>query len=1053
MKSIISYFIKFPLAVNLVMVLIFVFGLVSLSGIQRNFFPNFPNYNIYVDVLYPGASPEEIEEGATLKIEEEVKGISNMERVTSVSSENSGKVTIEMERGTDMDKALTDVKNAVEKIASFPTGVESVVAYKHDNVNFAVNFTVTPKGDQSVSLKYLKQEAQKMEHDLLKIQGISKVDLAGYPEEEIGVLLDEEAMEAYNLTFQEVSMAVSAANLIMTGGTIKDGEEEFFIRMRNKSYESMGLEDIVVRHTAAGGVIRLSDVATIKDQWEDTPSKVMYNGKPAFLVIINTTFEEDVVQASDIVKEYIADYNARQDVLEAALNKDMSIILQQRIDLLVDNGLMGIILVLIFLSLFLNPRIAFWVAVGIPFSMMGMFILIPATSVTINMMSLFAMILVLGILVDDAIVVAENIYRHWQMGKPPVKAAIDGTLEVSPAVVSGVITTMLAFSAFMFVDATMGDMFSEVAIIVISILFVSLIEGLIILPAHVAHSKALKQGEKTAWQKYMGWAERGLLKFRDKVYVPIFRKSIEYKSVTFAIFTAMFIISIGMVANRIVGSTFFPEVEGDDFTIELTMPRGMEEAVTQQYLDKIMHAIWEVNDELRDAQPGQQDMVQDVFQRFLSSGSQASMQITLLDAEQRNGAASDVIQRIRDKVGDIPGAEGLTYESFSPFGKAVAISLVGDDNEVLQQAKEDLKIGLRAMPELTDISDITPIGNREFEIELKEKAHYLGVTVQEVISQIRDGFFGREAQRLQRGKDEVKVWVKYPEENRRDLGQLEDMKIRLADGSAYPLSELATIKMVNGVANIRHLEYDREVQLQANQVDPKASLPDIMKKMQKEVLQPILAKYPGVTADFDGQQREMVKTVNSIKFVLPIVLVLMFAMVVLTLRSVSQSVLVYAMIPLAFIGVVFGHWFHGFSVSMMSGMGMIALVGVMINDGLVLINAMNINLKEGMPYKEALIEAGISRFRPIILTTLTTVVGMAPMVFETSLQAQFLIPVALSLAYGMILATTTTLLLLPAMLLVVNQLKVKIASLREGRTVSNEEVESAIKEMEYEYED
>ncbi|GJM60712.1 acriflavin resistance protein [Persicobacter diffluens] len=1041
------------MAVNLVMVLIFVFGLVSLSGIQRNFFPNFPNYNIYVDVLYPGASPEEIEEGATLKIEEEVKGISNMERVTSVSSENSGKVTIEMERGTDMDKALTDVKNAVEKIASFPTGVESVVAYKHDNVNFAVNFTVTPKGDQSVSLKYLKQEAQKMEHDLLKIQGISKVDLAGYPEEEIGVLLDEEAMEAYNLTFQEVSMAVSAANLIMTGGTIKDGEEEFFIRMRNKSYESMGLEDIVVRHTAAGGVIRLSDVATIKDQWEDTPSKVMYNGKPAFLVIINTTFEEDVVQASDIVKEYIADYNARQDVLEAALNKDMSIILQQRIDLLVDNGLMGIILVLIFLSLFLNPRIAFWVAVGIPFSMMGMFILIPATSVTINMMSLFAMILVLGILVDDAIVVAENIYRHWQMGKPPVKAAIDGTLEVSPAVVSGVITTMLAFSAFMFVDATMGDMFSEVAIIVISILFVSLIEGLIILPAHVAHSKALKQGEKTAWQKYMGWAERGLLKFRDKVYVPIFRKSIEYKSVTFAIFTAMFIISIGMVANRIVGSTFFPEVEGDDFTIELTMPRGMEEAVTQQYLDKIMHAIWEVNDELRDAQPGQQDMVQDVFQRFLSSGSQASMQITLLDAEQRNGAASDVIQRIRDKVGDIPGAEGLTYESFSPFGKAVAISLVGDDNEVLQQAKEDLKIGLRAMPELTDISDITPIGNREFEIELKEKAHYLGVTVQEVISQIRDGFFGREAQRLQRGKDEVKVWVKYPEENRRDLGQLEDMKIRLADGSAYPLSELATIKMVNGVANIRHLEYDREVQLQANQVDPKASLPDIMKKMQKEVLQPILAKYPGVTADFDGQQREMVKTVNSIKFVLPIVLVLMFAMVVLTLRSVSQSVLVYAMIPLAFIGVVFGHWFHGFSVSMMSGMGMIALVGVMINDGLVLINAMNINLKEGMPYKEALIEAGISRFRPIILTTLTTVVGMAPMVFETSLQAQFLIPVALSLAYGMILATTTTLLLLPAMLLVVNQLKVKIASLREGRTVSNEEVESAIKEMEYEYED
>ncbi|BDC98115.1 efflux RND transporter permease subunit [Persicobacter psychrovividus] len=1054
MKKLISYFIKFPLAVNLVMVLTFLFGMFALSTIQRNFFPNFPTRNVYVDILYPGASPEEIEEGAILKIEEEIKGISNMERITSISRENMGTVTIEMETGTDMDKALTDVKNAVEKIASFPKDVESVVSYKHDDTNFAINFVVFPKGQENVPLATLKSEAQKMERDLLRMDGISKVTLGGYPEEEIGVFLNEPAMEAYNLTFQEVAMAVTAANLVMTGGSIKDGEEEFFIRMRNKEYNSQGLENIVVRKTDAGGVIRLKDVAQIKDQWEDSPSRVLYNGKEAFLVVINTTFEEDIVGASETVKNYLDEYNASQHLLQGEINKDMSVILQQRIDLLVDNGVVGIVLVLIFLSLFLNPRIAFWVAVGIPFSIMGMFIILPATTVTINMMSLFALILVLGILVDDAIVVAENIYRHWQMGKTPVRAAVEGTFEVMPAVISGVITTMLAFSSFVFLDGRMGEMFSEVAVIVISILFVSLIEGLIILPAHMAHSKALKKGEKVSkWQKHMSWAETGMIKIRDRYYAPLLRASIQYKAITFATFTAMFIISVTLVATKWVPSTFFPEVEGDDFTINLTMPTGTDEQITQNALDKINAAIWQVNEEMRADQPQEQNIIKTVFQQFNGAGNDASISITLLDAAIRNGSGSEVITKIRQQVGEIPGAETLTYESFSPFGKAVMISLVGENNDDLQEAKEILKRELNKMPELTDISDITPVGNRELEIELSEKAYLLGVTEQEVIGQVRDAFFGREAQRLQRGKDEVKVWVKYPENSRADFSQLEQIKIRLADGSAYPLSSLATIKVVNGVSSIRHLSYDREVQIQANQTDPKASLPDILKKVDQQILKPLFAKYPGISADYDGQKRETEKMAKSAKYVMPIILLAMLSLVILTLRSVSQSLLVYAMIPLSFVGVVLGHWVHGFAISMMSGMGMIALVGVMINDGLVLINALNINLKEGMGYEEALYEAGISRFRPIILTTLTTVVGMAPMVFETSLQAQFLIPVALSLAYGMIMATTTTLLLLPSMLLIVNKLKVKVSSIKKGRPVTNEEVENAIKEMEYEYEE
>ncbi|BDD06627.1 efflux RND transporter permease subunit [Aureibacter tunicatorum] len=1054
MKNIISYFIKFPLAVNIVMVMVALFGIIGLSRVQRNFFPSVPTRNVYVDILYPGASPEEVEEGAILKIEEEVKGISNMDRITSVSMENSGTVTIEMLKGADMDEALDDVKNAVDRIASFPIDVESVVTYKHDDINFAINFAITAREGKPVDLKVLKETAQQVERDILKMDGISKVELNGYPEEEIAVLLNEDALEAFDLTFSEVAKAVSSTNLVMTGGSIKDGEEEFFIRVRNKNYQGSGLENIVIRNTDNGGVIRLKDVAEIKDQWEDSPSKVLFNGSQAVIVNINTTFDEDIVNASDQIKAYLEKFNSNQPLLYAEVNRDTSVTLNQRIDLLSDNGLMGMVLVMIFLSLFLNPRVAFWVAIGVPFSMLGMLVVLPMTTVTINMMSLFGLILVLGILVDDAIVVAENIYRHFKMGKTPVKSAVDGTMEVLPAVISGVLTTMLAFSAFYFLDGKMGDMFAEISVIVIIILLVSLIEGLIILPSHLAHSKALKdRNEQSKWKKYMSWAEDSLLWTRDNIYVPLFKKAIEFKTVTISVFISLMILAFGFVSSRMVESTFFPSVDGDNFTVTLTMPSGTEEQVTQQALDIIHEAIWEVNEEMKPMQPENKNIISQSFQRFMNSGNKAMIEVTLLDAEVRNGGTEETISRIRKKVGDIAGAETLTYEGFNPFGKSLIISLLGDDNDVLQNAKEDLKKGMRNMPELTDISDNTPVGNREIEIELKEKTHHLGVTIQDVISQVREAFFGNEAQRLQRGKDEVKVWVKYNDDNRKSIGDLEDMKIRLSDGSAYPLSELAYLRMVDGVSSIQHLDFEKEVQLEANQTDPNSSLPFILGKLEKEVLEPLYEKYPGVRASYDGQKREQEKVAKSAKVVIPVVLLLMFTIVVFTLRSVSQAILVYAMIPFSFIGIVFGHWFHGMSMSLMSFMGMIALVGVMINDGLVLINALNINLKSGKNYYDALVEAATSRYRPIILTTLTTVVGMAPMVLETSLQAQFLIPVALSLAYGMVIATLCTLFLLPVMLMIVNRMKVIWKSFKEGRQASAEEVESAIKEMEYEYEE
>lgn len=1049
MKNIIAYFMKFPLAVNLIMIMVALFGVISLLNTQKNFFPNIPQRYIYVDIVYPGASPEEVEEGAILKIEENVKGLEGMERITSVSRENSGTVTIEMLKGTDMDEALIKVKNEVERIASFPVGIESVVTYKHDDVNFSINYVITANTGKNVSLEQLKNTAREMEHDLLRMDGISKITIGGYPNEEIAILLKEDALEAYDITFSEIASAVKNTNMLLTGGSIKDGEEEFFIRVRNRAYYSDGLEDIVIRNTPKGGIIRLKDVATIKDQWADAPAEVLFNGQQGVVITIQNTFSEDIVKATDAVKKYINEFNETQDLLTATVIRDQSDLLDQRIDLLTKNGIIGIVLVLLFLSLFLNPRIAFWVAVGIPFSMLGMFILIPNTGVTINMLSLFGLILVLGILVDDAIVVAENIYRHWQKGKSPIRAAVDGTLEVTPAVLSGIITTMMAFSAFIFLDGRMGDMFKEISIVVIAILFVSLIEGLIILPAHVAHSKALKKDHKSQWMKYMGWAERGLLQVRDITYLPAIKLAMKYKTITLSIFIAMFIISLGMVSARWVGVTFFPQVDGDNITISLSMPSGTDEAVTQVQLDKINKAIWEVNDDMKPLQPENANIIKQTFQQFQGNGNNATIQVTLLDGESRNSSTDDVTVRLREKVGDIPGAEALLFEGFNPFGKALVISLLGDDNDELRAAKEEFKHALNKMPEVTDVSDRSPVGYREIEITLKDKAHHLGLSLQSVIGQVRQAFWGNEAQRLQRGKDEVKVWVKYSEDNRRNIGQLENMKIRLGNGTAYPLSELVTLKLVNGFSSIQHLDFDREVQIEANQADPTSSLPDLIKKMEKEILQPIYKKYPGVKANYDGQKRESGKVMSSAIRVLPIILLLMFCVVILTLRSVTQSILVYMMIPLSFVGVVFGHLIHGMSLSLMSFMGIIALIGVMINDSLILINALNINLKEGMKYDKALLEAAISRFRPILLTTLTTIAGMAPMLLETSMQARFLIPMAISVSYGMAMATTTTLVLLPVMLLIANSAKVKWQQFAYDRTVSREEIEPAIKEIKY----
>jgi len=552
------------------MIVIIVFGLFSYFKLKSSFFPVIPPRNINVQLVYPGSSPEEIEEGVVVKIEEKLKGVSGVERITSSSQENTATINVEVERGYKTSVALEDVKNAVNAINSFPDGLETPIVILRENINETVSFSLNGSG---VDRQTLKVEARKVEKELLRFDGISKVDLSGFPDEEIEIALNEEAMRAFELSFDMVSAAVRSANIDVTGGTIKTEDEEVLIRVRNKGYYATELEQIAIKSGSGGQIIRLKDIAKITDKWADNPNKTVINKELGVEVKVSSTDDQNLMDNAAIVRQYIKDYNEKSQHIKATLISDRSVNLNERRDLLVKNGGMGMILVLILLALFLNIRIAFWVAVGIPISFFGMIILAMYYGVTINVISLFGMIIVLGILVDDAIVIAENIYHHYEMGKSAIRAAIDGTLEVITAVLSAVFTTMIAFSFFFMVDGRPGDFFSELSFVVIATLAISLIEALIILPAHVAHSKALhtKAKDKSKLEKA---TDKIMYFMRDKLYAPVLRAALKYKLVV--VVSAIMLLGITGAAFKggKIRATFFPFIERDNIAIALSMPSG-----------------------------------------------------------------------------------------------------------------------------------------------------------------------------------------------------------------------------------------------------------------------------------------------------------------------------------------------------------------------------------------------------------------------------------------------------------------------------------------------
>ncbi len=1026
MKKIVTLFVKYPFYANMMIALIILAGTFSLLNMKKSFFPEFSTRNIFVRVTYPGASPKEMEEGITVRIEEAIRGIAGIKEINSTSSENFSNVQIEITGEYGIDETLTEVKNAVDGISSMPVDAEKPIVFKQRAATFAMFLGIS--GD--VDLLTLKKYADEIEYDLYGSGIMSQITVGGYPSLELSVEVPEENLRRYNLTFDEIERAISLNNRDISGGQIKSMDEEILIRLRSRSVKPEDIESIILRASEDGSYLKIGDVAKVYLQFADVASHSTMNGKTAIFFNINKLPEEDLKAIKDFCHQYVDDFNEKHSDVELYVTYDFFKMLGGRLMLLYKNGGIGLLLILIMLGLFLSFRLSLWVAFGIPFSFLSMFILAAQFGVTINMVSLFGMILVVGILVDDGIVIAENIYSHFEKGKSPKRAAIDGTMEVLPAVFTSVTTTIVAFMPLLLITSGNMQFLYEMAFVVVFSLLFSLFEAFFILPAHLGSKHILrsKQRANTGF-KIRGKLDQMLSFMREKLYGKTLAFVIKWKYVVVVIPIALILITAGLVGGGLIKTTIFPSIPFDQFTVDISFKPGSGEKNTLEKLTKIDEAIWAVNEDLMREK---NDTLNFVDFTFVSTGNAFNGQetgshagnifILLRDLENTGVSSYEIVDRVRKKAGEIPEAEKFTIAGRNTFGTPVSISLLGKDLEQLDKAKVELMAGMKNIVALNNITDNNAAGKQEVRLKLKPKAYFLGLTEMSLTNQVRQGFFGGQAQRLQQGKDELRVWVRFPKSDRLTLGQMENMKIRTAFGE-YPLSELAEYDIERGPVNIRRFNGSREVRVNADMVDPLEPIPPILEEIRNNILPPILAKYSAVNAEFQGQQRRGDEAMSDLIKNFSIAFIVMIFIIMLHFKSATQGIIVLMMIPLAWLGAVWGHGVEGLPVSMLSAWGMVALSGVIINDAVVFLSKYNSLLLEGFKVKEAVFKAGIARFRAIVLTTLTTTVGLYPIILETSFQAQFLKPMAVALAYGVFVGTAFILIFFPVIILVLNDFK------------------------------
>ena len=1052
-KNLVEYFVKFPILANILIALTLIGGIVSIANTKKSFFPTRSDRDINITVTYPGASPEEMEEGVTLKIEEAVNSIAGIDEIISTSSENSASITLVTFDNFDIDDVYTEVKNAVDGINSFPAGAEKPIVFKQKQRSTAQWLGLT--GD--VDLKTLKRFAEEIEDDLLAMEAISQVNVSGFPALEVSIEVSEQDLLRYNLTFDQVANAVRQNNQDISAGSVKSSKEEILIRSKAKETEASDISNIVVRSNSDGSDVLLKDIAVIKEQFADVPSKALLTGKEAVFIEVRKLETEDLEEISVAVNEYVEDFNARTNEVELHMTWDFMSMLNQRLDLLTNNGIVGLLLVLISLGLFLSLRLSFWVAWGIPSSFLGMFILGTFVGLTINMISLFGMILVIGILVDDGIVIAENIYSHFEKHGNPIKAAVNGTIEVLPAVFTSVTTTIVAFTPLLLLTGGF-EFLRDMAFVVCFSLGFSLLEAFFVLPAHLASKSVLKVKKENTRSYKVRKTLNGVIDYmKENFYGRGLRFTMQNRWVSLSILAGFIIVIGGLLAGGQIKATFFPQIPFNSFNVNIAFKPGEREQKVERYIVRFEDAIWSVNDQMKEELEIDYDIINNTFSNIgfsqWESGSHTgSINIFYKELDDFGLNQFDLIERIREEIGPVGEAEKFAIGGGNRFGKPVSIRLMGKNYDELGNAKQFLKDELAGIADLKEIEDNVPVGRREMLFDLRPEAYFLGLNHNDITKQMRQGFFGEEVQRFMKGNDELRVWVRYPESGRKSINQLEEIKIKTQSGQEFPLAQLADYQIERGVSGIKHYNTSRAITVEAEMINPFGEVPPILKKIKEEIVPELNKKYPSVIVDYGGQSQQSERAGKEIGLYFGGAFLLIFFILMITFRSYYQALLIIMMIPLGWLGAILGHGIEDWispgkelPVSLLSVWGMVALSGVIINDAVVFLSKFNSLVKnEGMTVYQAAYNAGLARFRPIILTSLTTVLGLYPLIKETSFQAQFLIPMAISVAYGVLIGTFIILLYFPVFIVMFNDIRRAAKWLWTGKKPTREDVERVL---------
>jgi multidrug efflux pump subunit AcrB len=1038
MNGAIRWMAENHVASNLLMLVLIVGGLILGFSIKQEVFPDITLDRIQVSVAYPGAGPEEVEEGVILKVEENLTGIDGIKQVKSVAAEGYGVVTAEVTTDADIDLVLQDIKSEVDRITTFPKDAEQPVVGKLLNRREVISVVVFGELPE----RSLRELAEQVRDELLLEPGITQVDLSGVRPYEISIEIDENNLRRYGLTFDQIAQRVRQASLDLPGGTIKTNSGEILVRTKERRYVGHEYASIVILTTADGTEVSLGDIAKVQDGFEETDQFGLFDGRPAAMAKVYRVGDQKPTEISATVKKYV-ESKRRQfpDSVDLATWNDNSELFKSRKDLLVRNAMIGLVLVFLTLGLFLEIRLALWVMLGIPISFCGALLFMPAIDVSINMISLFAFIMALGIVVDDAIVVGENIYEHRQMGKPYLKAAVDGTLEVAQPVIFAILTSVTAFLPLLFTSGIMGKFIMVIPAIVITILLVSLIECLFILPAHLAIGQPRKapEGFLGSLDKNRRRFGRMLQKFIDGPYRRTLALCLEYRYTTIALACAVLLLAgVGLVGSGIVKFRFMPEVDGDVIQVALELAPGSPVALTTQIQEEVVNAGLAVVAEYDQERPEDDSVMRSLYAAvgtsvsdrgpagaFSSSGGNlANISMFLTQSERRGVAATEISNRWRDRVGEIAGLETLTFTSnLIHLGANIDIQLAHEDFAVLDKAAERLKEIIATYPGTGDITDTYTLGKREVKVRLKAEARTLGVTEENLGRQLRGAFYGSEALRLQRGRNEVKVLVRYPEESRQRFWDLETMRIRVPGGGEIPLDRAAVLTESRGFSKINRTDRKRVVNVSATVDSQIANAEEVLAEIKATALPQMIADYPGLSFDMEGEDKNRRESMESMFNGFKLVLIIIFALLAIPFRSYSQPLLIMVAIPFGIVGAILGHFILGFDLSILSMFGIVALTGVVVNDSLLLIDYINRARRKGQPMLDAVIDAGQRRFRPILLTSLTTFFGLMPMILETSVQAQFLIPMAISLAFGILFATGITLVLIPSLYLVLEDVR------------------------------